>query len=89
MGVDRHFEAETERIGRGVLQKLINELKAEREEFYAIGRNIMYKELPVLAADSRDVVELSSELGFIRWEIARRDDIIAFLEERLGGKDGE
>jgi len=89
MGVDRYFEAETEQIRRGVLLGLINELKAEREGFYTIGRGMMYRELPALAADIQRVVELSSELGLIRWEIARRDDVIAFLEERLENNGGK
>ena len=95
MGVDRYFEAETERVGRGVLRGLIKEIKAEREELFEAGDDVMkeYNAIPVLeklvAPGSQKVIELSEELASIRWEISRRDDVIAFLEERLADKEGK
>ena len=74
------------------IEELIEEIKVEREEFFEAGDDVMkkYNAIPVLEKlGNQKVVELSLELGLIRWEISRRDDVIAFLEERLGGKDSE
>ena len=72
------------------IEELIEEIKVEREEFFEAGDDVMkkYNAIPVLEKlGSQKVVELSSELASIRWEMARRDDVIAFLEERLENKD--
>ena len=85
MGIDRYFEAQTEKRKAHWERELIKELRAERKELFEDGQGMRAgapaDPLAHLRAGDK-LIEWANGIAVIECEVLRLDDVILFLEQR-------